>query len=370
MRIGIMLRHLHERGGPAVYTVGVLEQLLKLDADNEYVLLHRDPRMVGRFGRRENLREHVLRAPGKFAWDQLAVGQFAARAGLDLVYNPKLSVPLFAPCRTAFTMHGAEQFMLPHLWPRIDRLYFTLLMPLYCARADRIFTTSHRTSDDLVRLLHISPRKMRVAYNAPHPRFHPRPLLECLPVRTRYGLPDRFVLYVGGLAPHKNFGNLLRAFNSVARAFPDHHLVVVGFKRHGFHRDVAMIDELGLTARVLLAGFVDDDDLAAMYNLADLFVFPSLYEGFGIAQVEALASGCPVVASCEGGSPEAVGDAALIVDPRDAGAIAAAMTRLLDDPSLRAALRARGLERVKSLGWDRVASTILSTIHELADRPR
>jgi glycosyltransferase involved in cell wall biosynthesis len=171
-------------------------------------------------------------------------------------------------------------------------------------------------------------------------------------------------LFVGGLSPLKNFGNLLRAYEKVYKMFP-HKLVFTGFKRWKFSKDLQLVDQLGLHDHVLFTDFIPDEDIPAMYNLADLFVFPSLYEGFGMPVLEAMACGCPVLTTETGCSPEVAGDAALLVDPYAPDKIAEAIQRLLTDEQLRQGLIEKGLVRAKQFGWERCARETLALFESL-----
>jgi glycosyltransferase involved in cell wall biosynthesis len=220
--------------------------------------------------------------------------------------------------------------------------------------------------DEIVRYVGADRRKLHPVHEAAHPRFRPLPRAELSAIRERYRLPERFLLFVGGLNPLKNFSNLLAAYHRVEGEF-EHALVAVGFLRWKFERDVARIGELGLESRVIRTGFVPDEDLPAIYSLADALLLPSLYEGFGIPVLEAMACGCPVITSTTGCTPEVAGDAALLVNPRDVDAIAGAIRRVLRDSALRAQLIERGLARVAEFSWRKAAEESLR-VYEIAAR--
>jgi glycosyltransferase involved in cell wall biosynthesis len=359
MRIGFMLRNLSEQGGIQVYTKAILDELLALDSPHEFVLLYRDSAFLGAYAGHPRVEEVVVRFPTKLLWDQVAVPWAARRHDLDLIVNPKLSVPLFTGRRTVFTLHGAEQFAVPEVFGRVDRIYTALMMPIYCRRATGIITTTHMGVDEIVRYVGADRRKLHMVHQGAHSRFRRLDPAACLEVKERYQLPDRFILFVGGLNPLKNFSNLLRAYQRLAGELP-HALVAVGFLRWRYERDVALIDELGLGDRVLRPGFVPDEDLPAIYNLAEVLALPSLYEGFGIPIIEAMASGCPVVTSKAGCCPEVAGGAAVLVDPKDVGDIAAGLRRAIVDHELRRSLIERGLARAPEFTWARTARQSLA----------
>ena len=365
MRIGFMLRNLRELGGIQVYTLNLLSELLALDSEHEFFLLYQNPQFLGRFGLSPRVREVVMRFPTKLGWDQVAVPWAAQRLKLDLIVNPKLSVPLFTAKPSVFTLHGAEQFAVPEVFPAVDRIYSRIMMPIYCRRAAAVISTTQMGVDEIVRYVGADRRKLHPVHEAAHPRFRPWSRAELEPIRARYRLPERFLLFVGGLSPLKNFSNLLRAYKQLGESAPP--LVAVGFLRWKFAKDVALIQELGLESRVIRTGFVPDEDLPGIYNLAEMLLLPSLYEGFGIPVLEAMACGTPVITSKAGCTPEVAGEAALLVDPRNVPEIAGAIMRLLGDPALRAELVRRGAERARQFSWRRAAEESLK-VYELAAR--
>ncbi len=365
MRIGFMLRNLSEKGGIQVYTRNLLEELIALESPHTFVLLYRDPAFLGTYAGRPRVEEVVLPFPTKLLWDQMAVPRAARRLGLDIIVNPKLSVPLLAPCPTVFTLHGAEQFAVPQIFARSDRIYTAMMMPIYCRRAAAVISTTKMGVDEIVRYVGAERQKLHPVHEAAHPRFRHLDRAACAAIKERHRLPDRFILFVGGLNPLKNFSNLLRAYRLLSTDFP-HALVAVGFLRWKYEGDVALIDELGLGERVVRPGFVPDDDLPAIYSLADALVLPSLYEGFGIPILEAMASGCPVVTTTTGCSPEVAGDAAILVDPYDPEDIARGIRRVIVEPELRRSLIERGLARAREFSWERAARESLAVYEQAA----
>jgi glycosyltransferase involved in cell wall biosynthesis len=229
--------------------------------------------------------------------------------------------------------------------------------------ADRVLVVSEATKQDLMRHCRVDGQKVRVIYNGVSERFHP--LTESLDsVRLRYNLPERFVLFVGTVEPRKNLARLVEAFNRVGRKIA-HSLVVVGAKGWKTSPIYREIGRSPLRDRIHVTGFVADGDLPAVYNLADAFVYPSLYEGFGIPVVEAMACGTPVVTSDVSALPEVAGDAAVLVDPLDVAQLAEAIERVLHDETLREMLRAKGIERAKRFSWDASAAKVVQCFREV-----
>jgi glycosyltransferase involved in cell wall biosynthesis len=182
--------------------------------------------------------------------------------------------------------------------------------------------------------------------------------------RREYDLPDKFLLYVGMIFPQKNFGNLLRAFHRLRDRIP-HTLLVIGTPRWKYEKELELVDTLGLRERIRFIDFVPNERLPPIYNLADCFIYPSLYEAFGLAGVEAMACGCPVAGANAGAIPEVLGDAALLFDPHDPEDIAGRVLTLLEDESARAQRVACGLERVKTFRWEMAAREMLQLFEGL-----
>ena len=364
MKIGVMLRHIAEKGGIVVYTSHLLHTLLQLDTTNQYVLMYQNPKDLGHFADYPNAVETVVSAPNKLFWDQIAVPHFAKKNQLDIIYNPKLSIPLLTRCKTVWVMHGGAQAVVPHLFKRFDRLYFKWANKIYAKRATAIITMTYLGAQDIINYMGADEQKIHVIHEAFNPLCQLLDRTATQKVQAKYQLPDPFILFVGGLSPLKNFSNLLQAYHRL-QADIAHQLVVVGFNRWKFSGDLDLVDQLGLRDRVRFIGFVPDEEIPAFYNLADLFVFPSLYEGFGIPILEAMACGCPVVTSKTGCGPEVAGEAALLVDPYSPADIAQAIYTLLTDEPLRQALKEQGVKRAEQFSWHKCAQQTLALFQSL-----
>lgn len=366
MKIGVMLRSIGEPGGISVYSVNLLGALLRLDDRNSYTLLYRKEEDRGRFADLANVEEVVLRAPGKLLWDQVVVPLHARKHDLDVLFHPKLTVPLVTSCETVLVMHGAEQFVVPEVFKWYDRLYFSLANPLYCRAASAVVVMTEIGAGHVVDHMGADPARVHAIHESYNEDCELMPEAEARRRMADYDLPERFILFVGGITPLKNFGNLLRAFRELAGEVP-HQLVAAGFKRWKYSEDMALIEEFGLEDRVRFLGFVPDADLAAIYNRAEVFAMPSLYEGFGMPVLEAMACGCPVVTTNTGCSPEVAGDAAILVDPYDPGDIAEGIRRVLGDEEIRNRLVEKGLQRAKEFSWEKCARETLRLLESLVE---
>jgi glycosyltransferase involved in cell wall biosynthesis len=284
-------------------------------------------------------------------------------------HSPDFVLPPTWRARTVLTVHDLSFLTTPHTSDPALRRYLMDAVPRSVARADRILADSESTQRDLVRHLSVEPERIRVVYPGVGPEFQPLDSQAVGGVRARYGLDGPFVLSVGTLQPRKNYPLLIEAYGRLRELDPalgDVSLVIAGGRGWLYDEIDATIERLGETARVRLLGFVPEEDLPALYNAAAAFAMPSLYEGFGIPVVEALACGTPVVASNVSSLPEAGGDAALLVPPDDVAAVADALRRLLTDRELRATLRQRGFAHAQRFTWEAAAQTVVAVYRELA----
>jgi len=379
MKIGVILRTIEKKRGPGIYTQNVMDHLLRLDTKNEYVLFYYDRKSLGRYVRYDHVREKLVKPPlsltfrelsfadaaSRFIWEQVKIPIEANREGVDLIFNPADSVPLFAKCKTVMVFHGSEWLTHPEWFRLFDRIYSRIMMPLYYRKASLFLANSDTNKKDFVTFLGVSDHKIKTIYHGVGQNF--RRIGDHAYLRTireKYRLPEKFLLYVGRIYPGKNFGNVIRAFSKVHVNLP-HKLVVTSEPRWGYESEFASIKELGLEDKILFTGWVPEDDLVALYNLAGLFIFPSFYESFGLPLLEAMACGCPAIASQTGAQPEIAGGAAFLVNPHDPDEIADVIKRMLSDENLRRALIEKGFARAKELGWEKCARETLAAFDSL-----
>lgn len=362
MKIGIMLRHYEQQeGGVKVYTKKLLPLLFSLGRQHRYVLIYQNPKLLGTYANYPNVEEVVSTLPGTVLWDQIAVPWIARRHALDLIFNPKFTVPFFTGAKTMFVLHGSEWFEIPEHFKRHDRFYFNLFVPLYCRSADAFIAVSNAVKTDVVKHTGVAAAKVFPIHNGFDPEiFQPvRDPAQLERVRQKYHLPRRFILWAGQIESRKNVARLIRAFAQLKDEIP-HSLVMAGEQRWNSSAELRTSRETGVESRIVLPGWITHADLPAVYSLADLFAFPSLYEGFGIPLLEAMACGTPIVTATTCAAPEVTDGAACLVDPLNVDAIAAGMRSALFDQPLRARLVARGLERAKDFSWQRCAALVLA----------
>jgi glycosyltransferase involved in cell wall biosynthesis len=254
------------------------------------------------------------------------------------------------------TVHDLIFRHLPEHHKPLNRWYLNLALPLYCRRATHVIAISECTRQDLVAAYGLPSEQITVIHEAADPRFRPQPPDRVAAVRRRYGLPERYLLFVGTIEPRKNLTRLLHAFETLHDEGMTRALVIVG-KRGWLYGDFfAELERSPVRDAVLLPGFVPDEDLPAVYTGAQALVFPSLYEGFGLPALEGMACGTPVACSGTSSLPEVGGEAALYFDPTSEDDVVYTVRRLLSDPDLQDEQIRRGLERAAQFSWDRVAA--------------
>ncbi|PKO22871.1 MAG: glycosyltransferase family 1 protein [Chloroflexi bacterium HGW-Chloroflexi-1] len=269
---------------------------------------------------------------------------------------------------TVLTVHDLIFRRLPEHHKPLNRWYLNLTLPLFCRRATHVIAVSEQTRRDLISTYHLPPEKITVIQEAADPRFRPQPPETVAMVQARYSLPDRYVLFVSTIEPRKNLIRLLAAFERVHAAGLTDALVIVG-KRGWLYDDFfAALERSPARQAVIFPGYVPDADLPAVYGGSQVCAFPSLFEGFGLPVLEAMACGAPVVCSNTSSLPEVAGDAALLVDPLDIDAIADTLYRLLADPDLRADLARRGLVQAARFSWPRAATETLAVYRRLLQK--
>jgi len=306
--------------------------------------------------------------PGLLTLGNLQLPRAARRERLDVLHDPTGVSPfLFGAggARSVVTLHDVFPWSCPGASTTLDTIIYRHWLPRLARRVDAVITVSQASKADIIRYLGVSPNSIRVIYEGVNPAYRPLSAAQLAAARARYALPRGYLLYVGSIEARKNLARLLRAYAALRREGEERPLALVGVRRWNAGPILAALAELRLQEHVIFTGYVAEADLPALYGGADLFVFPSLYEGFGLPPLEAMACGAPVVCSNAASLPEVVGDAALTVDPTDVEALAQAMRQVLSDESLRADLRARGLRRARQFTWERAAQETAALYREV-----
>ena len=368
MRVAIDARKLHDFG-IGTYTRNLLRHLARIDRDSEYVLLCHEPDLEIGPQLGPNFRTVLEPSPNYSIREQIHVPWVLHRERPDVFHAPHYVMSPAVCCRSLVTIHDCIHLMFPRYLPnRAAYVYAKAFMWSAARRSHRILTVSEASKRDIIHFLNVPPEKIVVVYNAIDERFRVAPSEEAIArVRERYQLDHRFVLYVGNIKPHKNLVRLIEAFDRLRkRKFDDLTLLIIGDEISKLPALRRAVHSHKLHKHVRFLGYLPDDTLAILYRLAAVFVFPSLYEGFGLPPLEAMACGAPVVTSKVSSLPEVTGDAAVLVDPYDVESITDGIARVLTDPALREELRVKGIARSREFSWERSVSRTREIYQEVA----
>jgi glycosyltransferase involved in cell wall biosynthesis len=357
-----------QRTGTEAYSLHVLRAMLEAGSGHHFRLYLNAPAPTGLFPAGPQCELRTIPFPR--LWTHVRLSVEMLRDPPDILWVPSHVLPLAHPRCSVVTVHDLGHHFYPEAHTHWQRWYLEWSARHHVRQAAHLIADSAATKADLVRLYGARPEVVTVAYLGVDPALHPVQEPELL-IRTRrkYQIDGPYLLYVGTLQPRKNLSRLIEAFGRLVHAGsvdPELTLVFAG-KRGWMSDDIrAAIVEAGIVDRVLLTGYVDAEDLAALYSGANLFVMPSLYEGFCLPVLEAMACGTPVACSNVSSLPEVVGDAALTFDPHSVEGIAWSIERVLAEEGLRAELTARGRERCTMFTWPACAQTVIGALEEAA----
>ena len=358
MRIGIDASRavVRPRTGTENYSFHLIQEMLALGRAHDYTLYFNQPPAPGELSA-GSATQRVIPFPR--LWTHVRLSAEMAAQPPDVLFVPSHVLPVLHPERSVATVHDLGYLYWPKAHPLARRWYLHLSTLFNARSSSRVIAVSQTTADDLVRRYGVSLDKIAVIPEGCGPEYRPQSADAVAAVRSRYGLPGRYVLVLGTIQPRKNLGRLLEAFGRVRQAAGDVTLVLGG--RPGW--DAApILRQIAAAASVRALGYVPDRDLPALLGGAEALAFPSLYEGFGLSALEAMACGTPVVCADNSSLPEVVGDAGLLVKPTDVDALAGALILVLEDGALREELRRRGLQQALAFSWTRCAAATLDLL--------
>jgi glycosyltransferase involved in cell wall biosynthesis len=349
VRIGINALYLIPGGvgGTEIYLRQLLAALADLDQTNEYLVFTNLETQSDLVPKQANFRwkpqaVHARFRPARILWEQIVLPVEAVRYRLDVLFNPGFTAPVFSPCRQMTVFHDLQHKRHPEYFRWFDLPFWRLLLWAAVHRSDRLIAVSEATSSDLLRFYRIPKERVTVVHHGVEPAFS----------RLDRSHTEAYLLCVSTLHPHKNLPRLIRAYGSKKRDF---RLILAGLR--GFHAGSIerQIQETGLRDSVQITGWVPREELYSLYEHARAFVYPSMFEGFGMPVLEALAAGIPVACSDIAPLREVAGDAALFFDPLNEDDIASAIERVMTDASLQERLATAGRERARPFTWERCA---------------
>lgn len=364
MRIAIDTQTtLGQKSGFGFYVENLTKNLTKVDATNEYLLIR--PKSEKDFATWE-----------RWWWDQVKFPREAARKRAGLLHQPCFSAPVFLrhwpfyfKGKVVVTCHDLISVFFPENLPLASRLFYSRWMPYSYRAADLIIASSEHTKKDIISFLKIPERKIRVVHLAVSSDFQPvKSRAKLKKIQEKYLTGEKYFLDVGTLEPRKNLPFLVRAFALASREGIEENLVITG-KKGWYYEDLfSLVDKLNLKEKVIFTGYADEKDLPGLYSGATALVFPSLYEGFGLPPLEAMACGTPVVSSSTSSLPEVVGNAGILLPPKDERLWANNMLNIIRDRGLTKTLADLGLRQARKFTWEETARKTIEVYKEVLEK--
>jgi len=372
--IGIMGRLLDQDDGLGVYSQRLVHEILSLDHTTRYIIFLMSEKSRDLFREFPNAEPYVMPARRKLYWDQISVPAAARKFDVDLIFNPKFSIPLFTRRPCIFVLQGSDWYVNPSNYPWWDNLYIRIMLPLYSWKAARTLAISQATLDDLAKYTHIDVSDSVVTYAGVGPNFTPSSDPAAVAqFRTQHKLPEQFILTVARahhgaqrrlrMYPGGNNERLIRAYRLYRQQGGTLPLVVVGFRIEEYLRAHGFTDDD--LKDVTFIGFVPNHQVHLAYQAAACFLLATLCESFGITILEALATACPAIVPATCASPEIAGGAARLVDPHDEQDMARALSEVTSSEELRRQMREKGLKRAQELTWRETARLTLAVFDQV-----
>ncbi|HEU4964875.1 MAG TPA: glycosyltransferase family 1 protein [Bacilli bacterium] len=375
MKIGLDARGaIWYRGtGIGTYTYQLVKNLYTLDKQNEYRFFWPGDEFKNLDPSADEVFNSIERSKDKF-WEEVHVPMSVEQEKIDIFHVPQngIGLPSRKGCLNVVTVHD----LIPYIYPEtVGKGYLRIFlkeMPRIMEQSDLVITVSEHSKRDIQRIFQLPDDKIAVTYEAPESVYRPLDRTEAKAyVKEKYGIDSRYIVYVGGFSPRKNVKGLINAFYEIRHDIPeDYKLVLVGKEARDYDDTHMLVDALRLQDKVIFTGFAPVLELPYLYNAAELTVYPSFYEGFGLPPLEAMACGCPTITSNTSSIPEVTGDAALLVNPHDMYSLADAMEQVLNSQETLDAMRAKGLAQSAKFTWEKCARETLAAYEKLYQRER
>lgn len=369
MRIGIDCRSLSEKAGVARYLSNILREWSIIDTTSQYIIYLKGDINHPLFEHKLFAKRIVNTSPifrKNVLWEQFWLPSVLRHSKPDILFCPSYTAPLITKTKIILTVHDVSYEALPKQYPLRDRLKMKTLPRRATKKAKQIITVSDFSKKEITKYYGIPSEKVKVIPLAADSTFIPQDNKKDLEeIKNKYGIRGKFILYVGamsGVFARRNVPQLIKTFKKISNPI-SHHLVLVGKHESGIPQ---LIKNLKLRKRVTLIDYVSDKDLASLYSAADVFVYLSTYEGFGLPVLEAMACGAPVICSNLSSLPEVAGDAAIFVNPENTEEIASSIRDVLTNETLKIELSQRSLKQAKRFSWQKTAQATLKVLTEVA----
>ena len=370
MKIGLDARGaIWYRGtGIGTYTYQLVKNLHAIDKENEYRWFWPGDEFKNLDPTVDEVFNSIERSKDKF-WEEVHIPMSVEQEKIDLFHVPQngIGLPTKKGCLNVVTIHD----LIPYIYPEtVGKGYLKIFlseMPRIIEQSDLIITVSEHSKRDIQRIFQVPEERIAVTYEAPESVYRPIDKGEARSfVEKTYGIDSRYVLYIGGFSPRKNVRGLINAFYELQNSIPkDVKLVLVGKEARDFDETSMLVEAMRLQDRVVFTGFAPVLELPYLYAGADLFVYPSFYEGFGLPPLEAMACGTPVITANNSSIPEVTGDAAVLINPHDMYDLAGAMEKVLNNPELGEGMRAAGMKQAANFTWRKCAEETLAAYQKL-----
>lgn len=375
MKIGINTLFLipGKVGGTETYTRGLITGTEKIDKKNEYTIFCNKENYTTFSLNSENFKKILCPVLSTLRFQRILYEQLLFpfriwRERIDVLLSTGYICPICLPCKSIVVIYDLNWFFHPEEFSPLARFFWKLLVTLSAKRSDLIITSSENSKKDISSVLNVKKNKIRVVYGGiDRKKFYLAKDKEIVSkIKDKYQIKNKLILTVSASYKFKNLTKLIEGFNTLLKKAQSLQLLIVGLGGKGKPEIEKQINEFNLDHKVLVAGWVPEEDLPLLYKAAEMYVHPSLYEGFGFPVLEAMACGCPVVSSKSASLPELVGNAGLQVDAKRPTEIRKQMERLLSDIKLRNELKKRGLTQADKFTWEKASSEMLSIFHQLS----
>lgn len=366
----LSLSQSYRGAGISWYMVNLLQRLGQVSPDNFRYSAFLSDRAFQSPGLNLNRSPLPTQRPlVRIFWEQVLQPAALRLTSIDLLHALAFVAPLVTSCPFVVTVYDLSFMRFPEAFRPFNRWYLRTFTAQSVRRAAAVITISNSTRRDVIELLGADPAKVRTVYCGVDEAFRPRPAAEIELFRAKHSLPDPFILFVGTLEPRKNIDGLIRAYahwrQQESQAPP---LVIAGGKGWYYQTIFELVEALDLAGSIYFPGYLPQAELPLWYNAADLLVYPSHFEGFGLPVLEAMACGTPVITSTAASLPEVAGAAARLVEPEDTAALARALTDVMSRPDLRLDMRAQGLRQAARFSWDKSVRETVEIYGQVVDR--
>ena len=367
MKIGLIIAFVDvENAGYWSYAYNLFKNIMKLDKKNEYYLIDSIKRNLDLNAINYVVYPIPIVRFGRFTWPNFILPFKVKSQSFDIVHTPhQFGSLLKTSYKDIITIHDLTPIRFPNTQIPLTVVHYKYFLPLLLKRSDIVISVSEYSKKEISKYYKIPDSKIKVTYNGiDHDMYKPsRNYNEIL---NKYNINYQFILYVGTLEPRKNIPTLIKAFYKLRKKGTHHKLLIAGSKGWKYEDIFETVKNLNLEKEVIFTDYIPNEDLPALYNAADLFVYPSFYEGFGLPPLEAMACGTPVITSNTSSLPEVVGDAGIMIDPYDVDGFANAMFEVLTNDGLRDDMSEKGLERANMFSWEKTAKETLKVYEEVS----